>query len=492
MDISTEAALARAEKVTASPGAVVGVAGGFRGEILIVTDLFVGLLLIGFSRFVLLTAMPVRENWTDLAGSDTARALCLLSIIAALMLREPGRTAPYPSCLAAGATMMGGRLGAALMLLAATMTATTIRDRLNMLWLVSWLGWFSLWALLRNNLLLAYIRRGYAQHRGREAVAVVGGPIVAGRIASRIAAEADVVAIIDRTSASCNTELMDDDPVGDCFGEVAVLARAGDIDTVIVALEQEEEPEITGLIDRLKALPVQVALCPDPGGGRPGSADLRGLLGLNMAVIAGRPAFGWGRFVKAVIDRLGAAVILTLCLPLMIVIALAIAAESPGPVLFRQRRNGWAGRLFTLYKFRTMHHVEPVAANAGQTRRNDPRCTRVGAYLRRSSLDELPQLWNVIIGDMSLVGPRPHADALHARERAGWELVAEYAQRQRVVPGMTGWAQVHGLRGGITSPEQLRRRVEFDLYYIDHWSLLLDLRILAMTPLAVLRAENAF
>jgi putative colanic acid biosynthesis UDP-glucose lipid carrier transferase len=189
---------------------------------------------------------------------------------------------------------------------------------------------------------------------------------------------------------------------------------------------------------------------------------------------------------------LAGAFLLALCLPLMLVIALAIASESPGPVLFRQRRNGWAGRLFTLFKFRTMHDVEPGTASVTQTRRNDPRCTRVGAFLRRTSLDELPQLWNVVIGDMSLVGPRPHADALHARERAGCELVAEYAQRQRVVPGMTGWAQVHGLRGGISSPEQLRRRVEFDLYYIDHWSLLLDLRILAMTPLAVLRAENAF
>jgi putative colanic acid biosynthesis UDP-glucose lipid carrier transferase len=491
MDQSTNAALAHAARLPAGPASVVGLGGSFRSEFLIAADLLAGLALISFSRFLLLLA-PVELSWTDPARSNGMRVLCLLSVIGALLLREPGLAQPRPMCGEAPTRPMGGRLVMTVFLLTALIVATAGEDEASLLWPGAWLGLFSLWALARNRLALAYVRRCSEKCRPCEAVAVVGGSAAAGRVASCISAEANVVAIIDRISPDCTMELFDDDPLDECFAEVAVLARAGDIDTVVVALEPDEAPEINALVDRLKALPVQIAVCPDPAGSGACGADLRNLLGLNMAVIADRPARRWGRFVKALIDRLGAALILALCLPLMFVIALAIASETTGPILFRQRRNGWAGRIFTLYKFRTMHHTEHGSENASQTRRNDPRCTRVGALLRRTSLDELPQLWNVIIGDMSLVGPRPHADVLHAGERAGRELVAEYAQRQRVMPGMTGWAQIHGLRGSINSPEQLRRRVDYDLYYIDNWSLLLDLRILAMTPLAVLRAENAF
>ena len=196
-------------------------------------------------------------------------------------------------------------------------------------------------------------------------------------------------------------------------------------------------------------------------------------------------------FLKMLVDKLGAFLLLVLALPLLAAIALAILSETGGPILFQQRRTGWCGQLFTVYKFRTMRHV-PGQHVLHQTQRGDPRCTGVGAFLRRTSLDELPQLWNVLLGDMSLVGPRPHADFMHARERADFGPAADYAQRQRVKPGLTGWAQVHGLRGAADTPEKLRQRVEFDRYYIDNWSLWLDLRILARTPWAVLRQENAF
>jgi lipopolysaccharide/colanic/teichoic acid biosynthesis glycosyltransferase len=127
-----------------------------------------------------------------------------------------------------------------------------------------------------------------------------------------------------------------------------------------------------------------------------------------------------------------------------------------------------------------------------QTIRDDPRCTKVGFVLRRTSLDELPQLWNVLRGDMSLVGPRPHAETLHRADRTGRIVVADYAQRHRVKPGLTGWAQINGSRGAIKTPEALRQRVAYDLYYIEHWSVWLDLKILASTPLAILTGENAY
>jgi len=210
-----------------------------------------------------------------------------------------------------------------------------------------------------------------------------------------------------------------------------------------------------------------------------------------ISVVADRPLGRWDLVAKWLMDKVGAVVLLIIASPIMLVAAIAVACDSPGPILFRQRRSGWSGRLFTINKFRTMRH-ESSPYERRQTIRNDQRLTRTGTLLRRSSFDELPQLWNVLRGDMSLVGPRPHADILHASERAGCTIVAEYAQRQRMKPGLTGWAQIHGARGGVHTAESLRRRIAYDLYYIDHWSIGLDLLILARTPWALLRGDNAY
>jgi lipopolysaccharide/colanic/teichoic acid biosynthesis glycosyltransferase len=192
-----------------------------------------------------------------------------------------------------------------------------------------------------------------------------------------------------------------------------------------------------------------------------------------------------------VLDRTVAALLLVGLSPLLLVIALAVIASGPGPVIFRQRRQGWLRRDFVLLKFRTMRHEPGGPTRRMQTRRNDPRCTPVGRFLRAFSLDELPQLWNVLRGEMSLVGPRPHVDGLHVIVKAGQVLLAEYAKRYRVRPGITGWAQVNGLRGATATADQLRRRLEYDLYYIENWSLLFDLKILVLTPFAM-AGENAF
>lgn len=194
---------------------------------------------------------------------------------------------------------------------------------------------------------------------------------------------------------------------------------------------------------------------------------------------------------KQVVDRVGAATLLLLATPLMAAIALSIVLDSPGPVIFTQMRTGRWRVPFTILKFRTMAQQRD-AMPARQTERNDARCTRVGRFLRRSSLDELPQLWNVLRGDMSLVGPRPHAEELHARERGHGSIAPLYETRYDMKPGLTGWAQIHGLRGAVHSPEQMRMRVEYDIAYIRNWTFWLDLKILARTPRAILGGENAF
>jgi lipopolysaccharide/colanic/teichoic acid biosynthesis glycosyltransferase len=214
---------------------------------------------------------------------------------------------------------------------------------------------------------------------------------------------------------------------------------------------------------------------------------------LPVTVLVERPIRRWHRVVKAGMDyTLGGLATLAL-LPALGAIALAIRLDGPGPVLFKQRRHGYNNREFEIYKFRTMRiGANPSADKMKQTERGDPRITRIGRFLRKWSLDELPQLFNVLRGEMSLVGPRPHAVVMRTADRLGEEIVATYPHRHRVKPGITGWAQVHGARGATDTEAQLRRRIELDLYYIEHCSPLLDLKVLVMTCREVLRATNAF
>ena len=184
---------------------------------------------------------------------------------------------------------------------------------------------------------------------------------------------------------------------------------------------------------------------------------------------------------------LAAAGLFTL-LPLMLVTALLIKLDSRGPVFFLQKRNGFNGKTFDIFKFRTMHVLED-GPEVKQATRDDPRVTRIGRWLRRSSIDELPQLFNVIKGEMSLVGPRPHATSHNSEYE---KLIANYAFRHHVKPGLTGWAQVNGYRGETRRVEQMKQRVEYDLWYINNWSPGLDLRIVLRTVLVALRQDTAY
>jgi exopolysaccharide biosynthesis polyprenyl glycosylphosphotransferase len=205
-----------------------------------------------------------------------------------------------------------------------------------------------------------------------------------------------------------------------------------------------------------------------------------------------KPLSDWRLVAKEIEDVTLGLLLLLFLAPLFAVVALAIKLDSPGPVFFRQRRYGLNNRLIGVYKFRTMHHhLRDVRAERLITR-NDPRVTRVGAFLRKTSLDELPQLFNVLRGEMSIVGPRPHALSAKAADRLYEEVVAEYAVRHRVKPGITGWAQVNGWRGETDTIEKIQKRVEHDLYYVENWSLALDIKILLLTVFALLKNENAY
>ncbi|MCP5364269.1 MAG: exopolysaccharide biosynthesis polyprenyl glycosylphosphotransferase [Hyphomicrobiales bacterium] len=208
--------------------------------------------------------------------------------------------------------------------------------------------------------------------------------------------------------------------------------------------------------------------------------------------IATAPLTGWSGLVKLLEDKCVAGIVLPLFAPIMLLVALAIKVESPGPVLFRQKRYGFNNKLIEVWKFRSMyHHLRDEHASTLASR-GDSRITRVGAFIRRTSLDELPQLINVLKGDMSIVGPRPHALKAKAGGRLYQEVVTEYAVRHKVKPGLTGWAQVNGWRGETEVEEQIIRRVEYDLYYIENWSLCLDIKILLMTAVCGWTGQNAY
>ncbi len=270
------------------------------------------------------------------------------------------------------------------------------------------------------------------------------------------------------------------------IADLISIGQRNQIDEVVVALSEAPQPQTVRLIDELSVLPVDVWLCPAEfdmpilGTARLGP--------LSLLQVKPKPIRDWGYVMKAGLDYALAAISLVLFAPVMLVAALAIKLESPGPVLFKQRRHGYNHRLIYVYKFRTMRVAEdgPIVV---QAKKNDDRITRVGNFLRRSSIDELPQLFNVLRGEMSLVGPRPHAVAhnQHYRER-----LERYANRHCVKPGMTGWAQIKGFRGPTEDAEKMRRRVEMDLYYIENWSIWLDLKIIALTPFLGFINRNAF
>lgn len=216
--------------------------------------------------------------------------------------------------------------------------------------------------------------------------------------------------------------------------------------------------------------------------------SVREIAGLPVLTLSETPLTGTRLLLKAIEDRVLATLILLLISPLLLLIAIAIKLDSPGPVFFRQARKGWSGRVFYIWKFRSMFVHQPEAGKVQQATRNDPRVTRVGAFLRRTSLDELPQVFNVLKGEMSLVGPRPHA-VQHDEEYS--KRIDSYFARHNIKPGITGLAQVRGLRGETSEISRMQQRIEADIEYINNWSVWLDLVILLRT-LGALTGRNAY
>lgn len=261
------------------------------------------------------------------------------------------------------------------------------------------------------------------------------------------------------------------------------------VDRVVVALPWLASDRIDTLLKKLRTVPVRIDLVPNNVVWQFPAINMERLGSVPVLTVAnGRVGEQMG-VVKRIEDLVISSLLIVLISPLLLLIALAVKLDSKGPVIFRQRRHGFNNQVFEVYKFRSMTVADSASADVVQATRNDRRVTRVGKFLRRSSLDELPQLFNVLFGHMSIVGPRPHA-VQHNLEFGA--IISQYFARHNVKPGITGWAQVNGLRGETDTVDKMHRRVEFDLHYIEHWSLLLDLKILVMTGFAVWFHDNAY
>ncbi len=283
---------------------------------------------------------------------------------------------------------------------------------------------------------------------------------------------------------------------GPDIATLTALSRITRIDEVMVipgrvpegAGNAAEAWALDAAMRRLGTIPAHLHICPELPSFTAAPRSVALLFGTPVLTLRQRPLAGWQAVAKRLEDFVLSSVLVVLLAPLMAAIALMVRCDSPGPILFRQKRLGFSNNEFTVFKFRTMVH-RPDEQEVPQAQRNDPRVTRLGRFLRSKSLDELPQIFNVLRGDMSLVGPRPHALAHNEKYAA---LIDDYLWRHRMAPGITGWAQVNGFRGETDTLEKMQRRVEYDLAYIDGWSVGFDLKILMQTALNVLFDRNAF
>lgn len=347
---------------------------------------------------------------------------------------------------------------------------------------------FDLLLLAAGRLLFWYVmgKVWAAPHRRQRALVVGTGQLakaVAEKLAQHREMGLEVVGFLDDNGGQGGR--VGSWPILGGLAQLEGVCRQHRVETIYVALPLRSQHKVVRILKRAEQLLLDVRVVPDLlqyYALRAGVEDLDGIPVINLTAI---PLEGWNSFVKRTVDVVFSLLGLILLSPLLALIALAVFLQDRGPVFYRQLRMGLDGRPFWILKFRTMvvdaeKETGPRFAHPG-----DPRVTKVGAFLRRTSLDELPQLWNVLKGDMSLVGPRPERPEFVARFRARYP---EYMARHRVKAGITGWAQIHDLRG----QSSIRKRIAYDLYYIDNWSLGLDFKILGLTLLRLWRHRHAY
>ncbi|WP_375462497.1 undecaprenyl-phosphate glucose phosphotransferase [uncultured Methylobacterium sp.] len=384
----------------------------------------------------------------------------------------------------------------AFLVVATALVLAKVSDHYSRLWLAAFFA-SGLGLLLAGRFALAGVI-GAQTRKGRfdRRTAIVGGGKDGAALIAALEAQADsgirIVGVFDDRNDDRSSNVVAGYPKLGTVSDLVAYARRARLDLIVFTLPISAEGRILQMLSKLWVLPIDIRLSAHATKLRLRPRSYSYLGSVPVLDVFDRPIAGWDVVVKTVFDRCVGTLMLIALAPVMLGVALAVRLTSRGPVLFRQKRHGFNNELIDVFKFRSMYVDACDSGAAKMVTKGDPRVTRVGRFIRKTSLDELPQLFNVVKGDLSLVGPRPHALQAKAANTLYDQVVDGYFARHKVKPGITGWAQVNGWRGETDTSEKLQRRVEHDLYYIENWSVLFDLQILLTTPFALLKTENAY
>lgn len=368
---------------------------------------------------------------------------------------------------------------------------TKSSEEYSRIWLVSWA--LSSWFILVISRLLGRSILGWMRTKGinTRQIVLVGNNSLSQDIASKLKDEAwagfDLKGVFSNSSDP-HDPIMGYSVLGG-IDSIATYVEENGIDQVWIVMPLKEEDIVREIINELRLSTVDIRYVPDIFGLNLFNHSLTEVVGYPVIDLSASPMEGANKFIKFFEDRILSFGLFVLFLPLMLVIGICIKVTSKGPMLFKQKRHGWDGKKINVYKFRTMEVHDEPNDTITQAVAGDMRVTRLGSILRRTSLDELPQLYNVLQGRMSLVGPRPHAVEHNIAYR---DKIDQYMLRHKVKPGITGWAQINGFRGETNTVDKMKKRVEYDIYYIENWSLWLDIKILFLTIFRGFTHKNAY
>ncbi len=451
---------------------------------------FAAMTLSGFGMF----ALYVGHDWsTELAVAVPTIALVALGAFQTLDLY----TIPaFRDPVSHSVRVVGGWTFAFLMAFAAIFFMKN-EIAYSRVWLLSWYIAGVVLLLCGRALVSVIVRRMTASGSLERRTVIVGGGPTGEHVLRELAAQRHtdirICGVFDDRNDDRTPDVVAGFPKLGGVDDLVDFARSTRIDLIIFTLPITAEDRILQMLRKLWVLPIDIRLAAHANKLRFRPRSYSWIGSVPVIDVFDKPIADWDIVAKLLFDRIVGALCLVALAPVMALVALAVKLDSRGPVLFRQKRHGFNNEEIEVFKFRSMYVDQLDHAAAKQVTRGDPRVTRVGRFIRKTSLDELPQLFNVVFkGNLSLVGPRPHALKAMAAEHPYEVVVDGYFARHRVRPGITGWAQIHGWRGETDTPEKIQKRVEYDLYYIENWSLLLDFYILAVTPLALFKTENAY
>ncbi len=442
-------------------------------------------------------------QWLYLHGSEVLFSTRYLVFTAIVSILAPGLL-QAAGCYGTGLMQSVWRqavrilavMSALLLATMATLFLAKLGDEYSRVWLVSLFVSSAVLVVASHAAMRAQMRHWHQQGRLSTRVVIVGGGEPAEQLVASLqdnnSGLIEIVGLFDDR---------DDERSPGAVGRLPKLGKVRDlvdftrnygVDMLVISLPLTAENRLLQIMKHLWVLPVDIRLSAHAQRLRYRPRAYSWVGNVPMIDVFDQPLRDWGRVLKTIEDKVIASLALALLSPVMLAVALAIRLESKGPILFKQIRYGFNNQPIEVLKFRSMYTDMCDARATRLVTRDDPRVTRVGRFIRKTSLDELPQLINVLRGELSLVGPRPHAHHAKAADRLYDEVVDGYFARHKVKPGITGWAQINGWRGETDTEEKIQRRVEFDLYYIENWSLLFDLQILILTPFALLKTDNAY